>query len=248
MPIPSDSPVPALEGGVSDFFKGLWLPMRAVGLVFGTPRLLGLSLLASFITAVTLLGLIPLSWVVANRITGAGVWGGIFGALLAILFLVIGALSLPPLLTAPLQDPLSAATEERCGGDTAPPFSVAATLRGTFLSLRHTLARLVLLLLGFALLLPLNLITGVGSAIYGVLGTLWAMTWLCAEYLSGPMARHLLPFGAVLKAMRRRTFACLGFGAALYVLLWIPILNFFLVPLAVVGGTLLFRAMSERLP
>jgi CysZ protein len=32
-------------------------------------------------------------------------------------------------------------------------------------------------------------------------------------------------------------------GAALYVVLWVPVLNCFLVPLAVVAGTLLFRAL-----
>ena len=34
------------------------------------------------------------------------------------------------------------------------------------------------------------------------------------------------------------------FGAALYVLLWIPVLDFFLIPLAIVGGTLLYRGLE----
>ena len=44
--------------------------------------------------------------------------------------------------------------------------------------------------------------------------------------------------------MRSRPFLCLGVGLALYFLLWIPVLNFFLVPAAVVAGTLLFRQLQ----
>jgi CysZ protein len=58
-----------------------------------------------------------------------------------------------------------------------------------------------------------------------------------------------MPFRAVRAALRRRSMATLGFGLALYLMLFVPVLNFFLVPLAVVGGTLLFRALRiEGLP
>jgi CysZ protein len=42
----------------------------------------------------------------------------------------------------------------------------------------------------------------------------------------------------------------MGFGAAVYVLLWLPVLNLFFIPLAVVAGTLLFRGLraSGSLP
>ena len=46
----------------------------------------------------------------------------------------------------------------------------------------------------FASLLPLNLIPVAGSVLYAVISAMWAMWWVCAEYLSGPMARHLLPW------------------------------------------------------
>jgi len=77
-----------------------------------------------------------------------------------------------------------------------------------------------------------------------VLSSLWTMYWLSVEYLSGPMARHLYPFRQVLDALRRRLPLAMGFGATLYVMLWIPVLNFFLMPLAVVAATLLFRALK----
>ena len=96
--------------------------------------------------------------------------------------------------------------------------------------------------------MPLNWIPVAGSVIYAVLSTLWTIWWVAAEYLSGPMARHLLPFRAVLQAMRGRPWLVMGMGATLYVVLWVPVLNCFLVPLAVVAGTLLFRALPTPVP
>ena len=71
------------------------------------------------------------------------------------------------------------------------------------------------------------------------------MFWLAVEHLSNPAARHLVPFRQVVRALRQRPFLALGFGAALWVLLWVPVVNFFLLPVAVVAGTLLFRSLEQ---
>jgi CysZ protein len=247
-------PIPVLKphSGPADLITGLGLPMRAFQLVFTTPRLLALSLVCAVVTGATLVALVTLLWPLAAHLAegwvGNGGWRTVAGTGLALLLylamLVIGALTVPNLVLAPLQDPLSEATEVRLGSFVAPSFSLGRTLRGTLTSLRHTLSRLALMIIGFAALLPLNLIPAVGSALYTVLSAAWAMWWVSAEYLSGPMARHLLPFGAVLRAMRTRPWLAMGMGATLYVVLWIPVLNCFLVPLAVIAGTLMFRALS----
>jgi CysZ protein len=242
MPPRSDSPIPELRGGLSDLFAGLWLPARALGLIFTTGRLLRLSLLCSLVTAAVLIAVGPAAWKLAAHLTSGGVWGSIAHGLLFILFFAIGALTIPPLLLAPLQDPLSAATEARCGGDTAPTIGFVTA---TVASLINTLKRVALMVLGYAVLLPLNLIPGIGSAAYAGLSSLWVAWCLTAEYVSGPAGRHGLALGSVQRAMRARMLASLGFGGALYVLLWLPVLNFFLVPVAVVGATLLFRALKE---
>ena len=57
------------------------------------------------------------------------------------------------------------------------------------------------------------------------------------------MTRHLYPFAQVRRVLRQRWALCLGFGAGVYVLLWVPILNSFFLPVAVVGGTLLYRGL-----
>ncbi len=247
------NPVAAPISRVSDFFTGLGLPFRALKLVLTTPTLLLLSMFCAVVTGVTLVCLLVFLWPLARWVadswvgTGSG-WRNAAGTgasvLLYLGLLAIGALTVPNLLLAPLQDPLSEATEARLGNFSAPLLSCKRLVQGTLVSLGHTLSRLALMLVGFALLLPLNLIPGAGSLIYTVLSAAWAMWWGCAEYLSGPMARHLMPFRAVLRAMWARPFLAMGMGATLYAVLWLPVLNCFLVPLAVVAGTLLFRALS----
>jgi CysZ protein len=247
--------VPTLPAAptLGDFLRGLALPFRAVRIMVSTPKLLGLSLLSGLVTAGLLAAIVVFFWPRAfgwaDGLIGTGGWRGVASAVVGFLFFslasFLSALTLPNVVLAPLQDPLSEATEERCGDFMSPPFELGRTVRGTVESLGHTLLRLVTQLLGIALLLPLNLIPGAGSVAWAVLGSMWSMFCLSVEHLSNPMARHLYPFGQVLAALRRRLTLALGFGAALYVMLWVPVLNFFLMPVAVVAGTLLYRALRQ---
>ncbi len=59
------------------------------------------------------------------------------------------------------------------------------------------------------------------------------------------MARHLYRFGDVTRAVRARLGLGMGLGAAIYLLLWVPVLNLFFVPLAIVSGTLLYRGLRS---
>lgn len=251
---PSPSPIPLIhsESSFSDVLTGLGLPFRALGLIFRTPKLLGLSLLCALVTSGTLVALVVVLWPMAQHwadslVGTQSTWrqavGWTMGALLFLGAFATGALTVPNLVLAPLQDPISETTEVCCGDFSAPPFSASRFVRGVWVSLVHTLSRLALMLLGYALLAPLNLLPVIGSGVWVLGSSLWAMFWLAVEHLSNPMARHLSPFGQVVTLLRKRLFLALGFGAALYVMLWVPVVNFFLMPVAVVAGTLLYRAV-----
>jgi CysZ protein len=54
------------------------------------------------------------------------------------------------------------------------------------------------------------------------------------------MDNHQLDFPAVKDAVRSRRLSSLGFGGAVALCTTIPIVNFFVVPAAVVGATLLW--------
>jgi CysZ protein len=248
-PVPSIAPQPRL----SDFFQGLGLLPRAFGLIFRSRKLFLLSALCAVVTLAALVVLAVLLWrytpgLLSRFFARPESWYGealwhLVRILIFLVLLVMGANTVPPLLLAPLQDPLSEVTEELCGAPPSPPFSLGAFLRGLVTGIAHTLARLVTLLLGLAILFPLNFIPGVGSILWTVLGSLWSMIWMAGEHLAAPMTRHLYPFSEVRRMLRERRALTLGLGAGVYLLLWVPVLNTFFLPVAVVAGTLLYRGL-----
>ncbi len=230
-----------------NFLHGLALPFSALRLIFKTPKLRGLTIICGLVASLTLVASAVGAWELGGVIAGhlissdAG-WKhaasvGLHVVLTVPLFALL-ALTLPNLVLSPLQDPLSEHTERTLGPYTP---TDGGFVRGTLISLRHTLVRLALMLVGLAVLFPLNLVPGVGSLLWFALSTTWSAFWLAAEYLSGPMARHLHRFRDVLAALRATPARTFGFGYALTLLLWVPVLNVFLMPVAVVAGTLLYR-------
>lgn len=249
------SPVPELppRSPFSDFSQGVSLLGRALGLIFRSPKLFVLSALCAVVTLVSLTALVVLLWRYTPELIGSfftrpetqpgkALWEFV-RFLTFVVLLVVGANAVPPLLLAPLQDPISETTEELCGGYEAPPFSLGSFFRGLVTGITHTLARLFFLVLGLLVLLPLHLLPGVGSVLWTVLASLWSMTWMAGEHLASPMTRNLYPFVEVRRMLRERRALCLGFGAGIYVLLWVPVLNSFFLPVAIVAGTLLYRGL-----
>jgi len=238
----------------TDFLRGLWLPVAAARLIARTPRLARWAKWASVVTALTLMTWVAVLvlytddgvrwlWAEPQSWYGRAAWS--LATVVAFLaLLVLGSTTLPLLLLAPLLDPVSEATEAALG--TRPSGAGwRAAVRSTGLALVHTVQRVALLLAGQLLLLPLFLIPGVGSVASAVLGTAWTAAWLAVEYLDVPMARHLYSLRQVVLALRSRPYLSLGFGLALYAVLWVPILNLFLMPLATVAGTLLYRTLLD---
>lgn len=249
-------PLPRLPAASSssDFFRGLFIPLHALALILRVPKLLLLSLLCAAVTSLALIGVGVASWSLgqqaASELVGAAEgWQHVasvgLGVVFFIVLFILGALSVPSALLSPLQDPLSETTEARCSAYVPAPFSLNAVLRGTLQSLLHTLLRLGLMVLGLLVLFPLNLIPGAGSVLWIALSSVWSAFWIAAEQLSNPMARHLRPFRHVVRALRARLSLALGFGTALYALLWLPVLNCFLMPVATVAGTVLYLLLQE---
>ena len=254
-PMADREPVPQflLESNWADFFHGFSLPFWSVGVIFRSKKLLWLSIFASVLSLIAfaavvifllrhtadfvrLFGSRPRGW--------QGNIGYYLGAWLTfVVLLAIGANTLPLLLATPLQDPISEATEEACGDFSPPAFSTTAFLRNSAVAFVHTLARITFLLVGHLVLLSLHLLPVIGGALWSVVANAWTAGWLAGAYLDAPMARHLYPFRDVQGVIGDRLRLCFGFGAAVFVIVWIPVVNVFLIPLASVGGTLLYRGL-----
>src|SRR5689334_10143998 len=107
------SPIPAIppRGGPLDFTRGLRLPFTAFGLIFRSPRLFGLSLLASVVTLLSLIGSVATWWrfttpllerAVHRPASGPGEW--LWGLLWLVAFALLTLISMntvPLLLLAP---------------------------------------------------------------------------------------------------------------------------------------------------
>ena len=84
--------------------------------------------------------------------------------------------------------------------------------------------------------LLLSFIPGVGAVAWLLLGA-WMMS---IQFLDYPMDNHQFSFAQVKAAVRSRRLSSLGFGGLVALCTGIPLVNFFVVPAAVVGATLLW--------
>jgi CysZ protein len=84
--------------------------------------------------------------------------------------------------------------------------------------------------------LLLSFIPGVGAVAWLLLGA-WMMSIQFVDY---PMDNHQRSFAEVKEAVRSRRLSSLGFGGLVALCTGIPVVNFFVVPAAVVGATLLW--------
>lgn len=66
----------------------------------------------------------------------------------------------------------------------------------------------------------------------------WAMSVMYIDY---PADNHSLDFKSMLKQMRQRFWLCMGFGFPTMLMSMIPIINFFAMPAAVAGATIMYH-------
>jgi len=71
---------------------------------------------------------------------------------------------------------------------------------------------------------------------------------VCFQYISYPQTRRGIGVQAGFGFLWKHVFACAGFGAACAVFLAIPVVASFFLPLAVVGGTLLYGRAQQATP
>ena len=89
----------------------------------------------------------------------------------------------------------------------------------------------------FVLILSFIPVLGIITPVLWFLLGAWMMSIQFVDY---PMDNHELSFGDVKEAVRERRLSSMGFGGVVALCAGIPIVNFFVVPAAVVGATLLW--------
>jgi CysZ protein len=164
-----------------------------------------------------------LAWVIAVLLTMVLVFFS---------FTVVGNL-----ISSPFNDLLSERTEEEVMGSAHGESFRWSAVGRILLDESKKMAIFVLLMV---LLLLLNLIPGFGTLAYSILSFLLTVFFLVIEYTGYVFGRKGGRFRDQRRFIRGRRFMAFGFGVGVLCLLAIPLLQFFCIPFAVVGATLLW--------
>ena len=84
------------------------------------------------------------------------------------------------------------------------------------------------------------LLPGIGTLVTPALWFLLGAWMMSIQFVDYPMDNHRLSFADVKETVRARRLSSMGFGGLVALCTGIPIINFFVVPAAVVGATLLW--------
>ena len=164
-------------------------------------------------------------------------------ALLAAFFFIVTRLA--SAVSAPFNDIISQKTEEIATGmRDESGFSPVRLLRDSGRSLAHSFRVLGvyigLLVIGLLLLL----VPVMGGALYTAFGVLVSAYMFAYEYLGYSMDRRHFSWAQKRTFLRSRLTSVLGFGLGSVAVAAVPIINFFFIPAAVAGGTLLFLDLT----
>jgi CysZ protein len=239
---------------LSSFLKGFFTPVSAAALILKNRKLLAFSLIPFFISILFSFSLFAYiqSWVVSHGthlLAQYGLSTSGFAVKMAIILLDIALIALGSIvfssvvniLAIPFNDYLAEMAESYTSLPPAPSYTrgFLGRTRLITIDLFKTMAALwiqiTLLVIGlFTLWLPfLQIITLVFSC--------WLMTFNFISYPQTRRAEGLFKgFGFVLQY----PFASFGFGLSIGFLFAIPFVSIITLPLAVVGGTILFAENS----
>ncbi|BEQ15694.1 EI24 domain-containing protein [Desulfoferula mesophila] len=236
------------------FLRAFWSPLRGLRLLWDHKRLWPLAA-APFLLNLILFGLaFWLSyaylgdWVRGLLPGGEGWWWAalLYVALVLLVLALLGAqiylfAVVGRVVAEPFLEILTRRTEALAQGMPAgAPWSDAGLLRDMLRVLRQSLKRLVIYLGVMLPLLLVNLVPGVGAILYAVLAWLFTAYFLALEFMDYPLDRRGLSLQQKSRYVRGMGLGWLGFGSAVLVIGLVPVVNFALLPLAAMGGTLLY--------
>ncbi len=143
-------------------------------------------------------------------------------------------------IASPFLDLLSERVEELVLGRAPYPLSVKRVVVSVVMSIKDLVAGVLLLVLVNAPVFLVSLIPVVGTVPAAIVSFCFSAWLLAHEFVGLSLVRHLASYSARWGVIRRSKLLSLGFGSAAMGLLVVPGLNLILLPLAAVGGTLLY--------
>jgi CysZ protein len=240
------------------FGAGFAAPWHGAGFLIRRPNLWPWMIVPVVLLTIGLVAAAWVAWWLAPVLIG-GIWprptGGAYNlwrALVIVLgFLVFGvaaivAWALSTVLATPFYDQMAERVEREVLGLPESPFDWRVALGDAWQSIVHTLLATALYVAISAVLFLLGLVPVVGSVLAPIGEIVLTTTFLARELLDMPLARRRVSFGAKLRYLWRHFALFEGLGASSALLLWIPLLNFVSMPIAVVGATLLYCRLHRE--
>jgi CysZ protein len=236
------------------FSQGFFSPFRSLLLLRRRPRLI-LYILIPFLinfavfTGAVYLGLDFFGSTVVQYIPQGEAWYWsilswflwVVAVLLTAVLVFFSFTVVGNLIASPFNDLLSERTEQiLTGRENEELFSLRRFLSDAWKTVLMEAKKMWLFVVVMLLILPLNLLPGIGNAIYTVLAISLTLFFLCVEYLSFVMVRKRQFFKDQRRFIFSRKFLMLGFGCGVMAVLAIPFFQFFCIPLAVIGATRLW--------
>jgi len=242
-----------------NFVKGFWFPFTSFTYVRRHPSLYPFIVVPFLINVATFCLVIYFGFdfyrdLVLSRLPHGEAWYWLILNYLLLLLAIVVVLVLVfftfaavgSLLASPFNDVLSERTELLiCGKASEDSFSLGSLLRDARLAMVNEVKKIALFLAGMVALLLLHLLPVLGSMLYPMLSVAWTSFFLVIEYTGYVFVRKKFAFAAQRQIIFRHLPLMAGFGLGLFCILTIPFLQFFCIPLGVVGAVRLLADANE---
>ena len=247
---------------IGGFAVGFSYPFRAGHFLIANPKLLVYVMIPFLINTVVFTGAVWFGLdffneTVITMIPQGDAWYWvilyyflwIIAVLATVLLVFFSFAIIGNLVASPFNDLLSERTEQLITGiRNDEPFRLAIFIRDSLHTVLDEALKMSAFLAGMLLLLLLNILPGFGAALYTVLSLLWTATFLVVEYTGYVFTRKKQKFADQRQFIAKRKGLSLGFGFGALCLLAIPFLQFFTIPLSVVGAVHLMNDCNMLLP
>lgn len=260
----SDAPVsrPRFADGqsaVDQFRQGLSAPLHALRYIAARPSMWKYSLLSGLVTIGIFAILATVGVVFSDDLLGL-LWARPDAKLLVVLWWFVVALTgvvllaaafavtlvLAGIVLAPFMDVLSERVETGILDNSVETKATAASLaRDLGTGIAHPLFTLAVYAALMMPVLALNLVPVIGSMAAAGIGVALSAAMLSMEFTDQPQSRRRFKWREKATLVWEQRWTMFGLGVGVQLLMLVPVLDFFLLPIAVVAGTMVFCGLDE---
>lgn len=242
----------------ADFWSGFAAPLSAARFLVKRPSLWKYTLIGAAVTVLMFVGTASVAvahfdtvaatlWTPPETTVGTVAWWALavvsmialLGA--AVVITLIGS----QIVMAPLYSRLGERIEGAILGECEFSETIASMARDELRGLSHSIATLVVFSAVMVPIVALNLVPIIGPVVATVLGVAVSSFALAFEFGDNSLSRRKARWGEKIRHATRELPTTLGLGLGIAAMMLVPVVDFFLVPVAVVAGTMVFCGLHE---